>query len=150
MKDARSEACVSLRFVSHSPENIGTSFVHKEFASPMMAAIQGVSNAPPTIAMMSPAAPSLCALWSIPPRAMPYIVGNISDMKPDIAMRQMTFAENGSPWMVKRTFVGRYITPAQQAMAANANAAIIEAGFTYFIANVAIQRQAMNVDIAIR
>ncbi len=78
------------------------------------------------------------------------MVGNMSDMKPDIAMRQTTFAENGSQWTTKRTFVGRYITPAQQAMAANANAAIIDAGFTYFIANVAIQRQAMNVDIAMR
>ena len=36
-KDARSDACVSLRLVSHSPANIGTSFVHTEFASPMMA-----------------------------------------------------------------------------------------------------------------
>ena len=68
------EAIISGRdglIVSLVMENIGTSFVHTEFASPMMAAIQGVMIAPPRIAMMRPDAPSFSALWSSPPRAMP-------------------------------------------------------------------------------
>ena len=49
---------------------IGTSFAQKPGLS-MIAAIHGVRSAPPTIAMMSPAAPSLCAFGSMPPRPMP-------------------------------------------------------------------------------
>ena len=74
----------------------------------------------------------------------------MSDMKPDIAMRHMTLNENGRPPAVKMTFVGRYMTPAQQKIAAAANTAIIAAGLKYFIAKVATQRQAMNVISASR
>ena len=70
-KLARSEACESLRFSSHAELNIGTSLHQNEFASPIMPAIHGVSSAPPTIAIMSPAAPILCARGSMPPSAIP-------------------------------------------------------------------------------
>ena len=58
-KLARSDAGDSLRFASHSELNIGTSLHHTEFTSPIMSAIHGVSSAPPTMAMMSPAAPAV-------------------------------------------------------------------------------------------
>ena len=102
MKLARSERDEAWSPGSTAASNIGTSFAQNPGAS-MIAAIHGVRSAPPTIAMISPAAPSLCAFGSIPPRPMPYIVGNMRDMNPLIRQRQMTFAENGSPQTEKRT-----------------------------------------------
>ena len=60
------------------------------------------------------------------------------------------FAENGNPQAVNSTLVGTYITPSEHAIAAAAKIAISPAGSTYFMANVAIQRHAMNRTIAMR
>ena len=77
------------------------------------------------------------------------MVGNIRDMQALIRMRQMTFAENGSPPTEKRTVDGMYMTPRVKRMAPAAKPAIIRAGSRYFMAKVAIQRQAMKVQMAI-
>ena len=50
----------------------------------------GVSNAPPSIAMIKPDAPILVSAGSMPSNAIPYIVGNMSDMVAEIAVKQIT------------------------------------------------------------
>ena len=68
--DARSEADDAWRLGSTVASNIGTRRAHAPGSS-IIEAIHGVSRAPPTIAIMSPAAPILWARGSIPPRPMP-------------------------------------------------------------------------------
>lgn len=53
----------------------------------IMAPCSGGISAPPTIAITSPAAPSVESSPS-PFSAIPYMVGNISDMKMEVATRQ--------------------------------------------------------------
>ena len=53
----------------------------------MILACNGGSTEPPRIAIIRPAAPNL-ASSPIPFRAIPYIVGNISDMHAETATRQ--------------------------------------------------------------
>ena len=73
----------------------------------------------------------------------------VRDMKPLMATRQRMLAENASEPTVNSVFVGRYMTPAQQRIAATEKTAIIFAGSNHFIANVATQRQTMKSVIAI-
>jgi hypothetical protein len=77
------------------------------------------------------------------------MVGNISDMKPDIATRQIMLALNGMLPQVKRISVGRYMTPRQVEIAPTAKTAIIRAGLKYFIRKVETQRQTMKSTIPI-
>ena len=77
------------------------------------------------------------------------MVGNISDIKPLMATRQMIFQLNGNFPTVKMTCVGKYTTPSVDMTAATAKSAIIFAGLKYFMRKVATHLQTMKSTIAI-
>ena len=99
----------------------------------------GVSNAPPSIAMIKPDAPILVSAGSMPSNAIPYIVGNMSDMVAEIAVKQIT----------------PVIPDVEMAPTVNMIAKIdakksSRDGATYFISHVNMKRNNVNANMEYR
>ena len=103
----------------------------------IMEACNGGNIEPPNIAIIRPAAPNF-ASSPIPFRAIPYIVGNISDIHADTPTRQYR------PYIPSIN-----ITPVVKIVAATESVARSAPGLKYLRMKVHINRLMQNITIAI-